>query len=436
MAFPPVFRIFYSTFFTINYAVLLILIIVTPVDTIHQALQNHQLYNVFVIAATYFVTLVLAILIYASRLYTTRTVLAGIPKTYIPVEKGDVSRSVRWMIVESLNRNAVIAWEAKPRVSPSADKQEDWDDEDAEPEANEKPRPLHGLMLQKQKTIEKHPMDVSIPSHQHIWNEIAHDGWAPPTSPDIPDLEYMTVIRELPHLIEAKAVSLAPSDPISRTNPPMPDMRAVEILQRSAAMGLLEYIAHLTKLGILPAAAPVSSFVASYEVARFAARPLDERSFRDLTKLFAEILRLMVPMSPELLDSLDEDLESDIDGDVSSTPTNSTPRSRSLASTRSSRSGSQGTIRTARSRHIAPAKRLLTAPSPTRIPPRGRGRDDLTRMPSTRSFPEIGRHYASIQASSSDTSSLSSTSTGSVIRLSQSRSYDELSEARHGSSGV
>src|SRR5271155_5474790 len=98
------FSLFYTSFFTILNIVLFALILITPADAIHQALNNNQLYNVFVIAGCYLLTVVLAILIYGSRLYTNRSVLAAIPKAWIPVEKGDVNEKVRRMIMESLSR--------------------------------------------------------------------------------------------------------------------------------------------------------------------------------------------------------------------------------------------------------------------------------------------------------------------------------------------
>src|ERR1700694_1834863 len=116
MAHPRMFRIYYSTFFTFLSIILLALLLITPADAINQALNNNQLYNVFVIAGGYLLTLVLALIIYASRLYTNRTIIAGIPKAWIPVENGDVRKSVRKMIEESLSRSAVIAWNARPRV--------------------------------------------------------------------------------------------------------------------------------------------------------------------------------------------------------------------------------------------------------------------------------------------------------------------------------
>lgn len=68
------------------------------------------------IGGTYVLTALIAIFIYSSRLYTNRSVLAGVGKAYIPVEDGEVGRNVRKMIVSQLERSAIIAWEARPTL--------------------------------------------------------------------------------------------------------------------------------------------------------------------------------------------------------------------------------------------------------------------------------------------------------------------------------
>ena len=429
MAHPRIFRIYYSTLFTFLSIVLLALLLITPVDAISQALSNNQLYSVFVIAGGYFLTLLLTLIIYASRLYTHRTIIAGIPKTWIPVEKGDVPDSVRKMIVESLSRSAVIAWNARPRVLDHAT----WVAQDAQAQAQAVNANCfqttgttiknHKLLHGKRLTTEKDEQGITMPPHPPVWGEIAHDGWSSPLSPDLPNLQYVTVILELPHLIEAKAVSLAPPDAASTTTPPMPDLRAVQLLQRPAAMGLRDYISHLTSLGILSPSIPVTDFLSAYEAARFSSQPRTEKEFRELMKLFAEILRGMTPLNPTILDSLDA-IESDIDADASSTTTSegltphshsrSRSRSRSLASSQaaSSRSGSEGTIRTAPSRRrtIARSSTLRsepgfsTAPATPKTKKRDRERHVVERSPSLHSFAQTRRPYAVSQASSSGNS--------------------------------
>jgi hypothetical protein len=430
------FRIFYTTFFTILNIVLLALLLITPADAIRQALNNDQLYNVFVIAGCYLLTVLLAILIYASRLYTNKSVLQGIPKTWIPIEKGEVSKSVRKMIVAGLSRNAAIAWDSRPRITSQPRiivNEPDTRDAiaripEAEPEPVEKGKKKERMFLHKHRTdTEKDEQTVAIPPYKPVWGEISHNGWSSPTSPDLPNLQYTTVILELPHLIEARAVSMAPPDPESTSNPPMPDLRAVDVLQRPAAMGLRDYIGHLTSVGVFTS--PTMDFLTAYEQARFSPQPLSEAEFRHLMAQFAELLRNIQPLNPTILASLDIDpSESDIDDDVSST---STPRSRSLTSahTSSSRSGSEGTIRTAPSRRpgtgTSPTKRpeFSTAPA-TPKSKKSQKQRTLSKSPSLNSFAQSRRPYNGSSGDSSE--SLRSSSQGSVIRLSHTNDSGQL----------
>jgi hypothetical protein len=433
MKLHTLFKIFYTSFFIVLNLCLLGLLLVTPGDAIRQALNNKQLYNIFVIGGCYAITVASALLIYAARLYTNRTVLAAIPKTWIPVEKGDVNKKVRRMIVASLNRSAAIAWDSRPRIPTepatvvSEPANRDQLAKPAESQLLEKKK-KGGLRKKARSQLEKDEQTVNIPPHQPVWGDIAHDGWSTPTSPDLPNLQYITVILELPHLIEARAVSLAPPDPESTSEPPMPDIRAVDLLQRPAAMGLRDYIGHLTTVGVITAPSIATDFLTSYEYARFSARPLSETQFRDLMKQFAEVLRKMNPLTPEILASLNIDPpESDIDDDVSSTSTPRTQRSRSLASSRSavSRDSSEGTIRTAPSRNPgingSPKRkeRFSTAPAT----PKSKKRV-VSRSPSVNSFAQSRRPYNGSSGESSE--SLRSTSQSSVIRLSRTNEEGEL----------
>jgi hypothetical protein len=426
MTLHRLFRIFYTTFFIILNAALVVLLAIPPGDAIHQALNNKQLYNVFVIAGCYVVTVAFASFIYASRLLTNRAVLQSIPKTYIPVEKGDVNKNVRKMIVVSLSRSAAIAWGSRPRVPSepativSEPEARDPVARTAESEIGEKEG--NAMVQQAHGLVEKEEPTVTIPPPKPVWGEITHNGWASPTSPDLPNLQYITVILELPHLIEARAVSLAPADPDSTSDPPLPDLRAVDLLQRPAAMGLRDYIGQLTDVGIITSTSTTTEFLASYEYARFSARPLSEPEFRDLMRLFAEVLRSMNPLSADVLASLEIDPgESDIDDNGgSSTSTPVTERSRSIASSRKvgSRSSSEGTIRT------APSRRPGTDSSPSKsrrgfstAPATPSKKRVISRTPSTNSFAQSRRPYNGNSGASSE--SLRSTSQGSVIKLSR-----------------
>jgi hypothetical protein len=425
---PLLFRIFYNFFFAALYLVVIVLLLITPGDTIWQVHNNYNTINqvryYIVIGGCYVATASLAGIIYFSRVYTNKQVLKDIPKTWIPIEKGEVSKKTREMIEAGLRRSAAIAWDSRPRATSQpitiVNEPDTKDDVVEIAEAAPVKAEKHGRSF-----LHRHRMDtekdehvVAIPPPIPVWGEISHNGWSSPTSSDLPNLQYTTVILELPHLIEARAVSMAPHDPESTSNPPMPDLRAVDLLQRPAAMGLRDYIGHLTTIGVFTS--PTASFLAAYEQARFAPQPLSEPEFRNLMALFADLLRSIQPLSPTILASLDiAPPESDIDDDVSST---STPRSRSLASahTPSSRSGSEGTIRT------APSRRVPTAPAT----PRSRKskisqkRPVVSRTPSMNSFAQSRRPYNGSSGGSSE--SLRSESQGSVIRLSNTNESGQL----------
>ncbi|SLM34694.1 hypothetical protein LPUS_03613 [Lasallia pustulata] len=289
-----------------------VLLLITPGDSIFQAYQNRQLYNIFVIAGVNFLTLVLAILLYASPLYTNRSALASIPKVWIPIEKGVVSKGVRRMVIEGLARNARIAYEADLKVDVTA-------------------------LGNRETSATTSPETIQRTQHREVrtWGNISHPGWSSPSSPDLPNLHFEPVILELPHLIEAKAVSLAPphllfepeldpQDPAAN-EVPLPDALAVELLQRPTTMGLRDYITQLTSLGMINPPALGPTFL--YEEARFSGHGLDELAFRFLMHIFAEILRAMKELNPDILADLraEEDAASDLyDGDEASLMTTET----------------------------------------------------------------------------------------------------------------
>jgi hypothetical protein len=421
-------KILYSSFYILLGLCLVGLLVISPADGIRQALRRDQLAFLFVIGGCYCATAVVALFLYSNRIYSRRKAIAEIPKSYIPIEKGDVKKKVRRMIVASLNRSAAIAWDSRPRIpteSPTIVSEPGNRDAIV--------RPTEGGSEKKEGssgTAELEEGTVTIPPPRPVWGDIAHNGWSTPTSPDLPNLQYITVILELPHLIEARAVSLAPPDPESASDPPLPDIRAVDLLQRPAAMGLRDYIVHLTSVGVISSSSVATDFLASYEYARFSARPLSETQFRDLMKQFAEVLRSMSPLTPAILASLDIDPpESDIDDDdVSSTSTPTTARSRSLASSRgaASRDSSEGTIRTAPSQNPGPngspkkkRERFSTAPAT----PKSKKRV-ISRTSSANSFAQSRQPYNGSSGDSSE--NLRSASQSSVIRLSKTNAEGEL----------
>ena len=430
------FSILYKTIFTVLNIVLLGLILITPADAIRQALNNHQLYNVFVIAGTYFLTVLLAIIIYASRLWTSNTVLKAIPKTYIPVEKGDVGEKVRKMIEGSLKRSAAIAWEFRPRADaqPATEAAEEEAREPAVQSAEpEERRKLLGMFRKKLTKQEKEEQAMVMPPFKPTWDSIAHSGWSSPLSPDLPNVQYTSVIQELPHLVEARAVSVAPADPTSSSEPPMPDLRAVDLLTRPLSMGLRDYIEHLVSLEVIASPSTASAFLNAYEYARFSTQPLSEAQFRDLMKLFAELLRSMRALPPAMLISLEHDSDaSDVDDDRNSAVSTSTSASMLSFHSASTHSGSLGTIRTARSRPAGTTSRAsttahrLSQQSGVAAPgtPRSKKRHRLPRSASANSFAQSKRMYEGSASPSSE--SLGSSSQGSVIRLNPSREDGEM----------
>lgn len=309
-------RIVLSTAFTFLLVVLFCLIIISPVDAIYQCYTTRRLINIFFIAGAYIITFLLALLIYASRILTNRSVLSGIPKAWIPVEKEDVSKSVRRLVVEGLARSAIIAYQARPRDTTMAGgtKFEDYDDDDGAATTT-------GGGGEADSTADYRALLVD--RERPPWGHIEHPGWSSPSSQELPNLPYRIVLQELPHLIEAKAVSLAPPDPLLMPHSlgqAVPDTRVVEVLQRPASMGLREYIQHLTSLGLIDPPELAGEFVALYERARFSSRQLYEVEFRGLMHVFAELLRAMKSLSVQMVEEIRDgslrpaDSESFVDG--------------------------------------------------------------------------------------------------------------------------
>ncbi|ESZ97290.1 hypothetical protein SBOR_2318 [Sclerotinia borealis F-4128] len=401
-------KLAYKSSFSILYVVIAGLLFVTPIETFLQARENHQLYNIFVIVSCYAATLFFGVILLATRIWTDRQIIKAIPKTWIPVEKGDVNKKVRKMIVASLARSAAIAWDSRPRI-----------DQHGITIVSTQDPPYSVTIAADNSRFEQekrpHEATIIIPPKEPVWGQISHNGWSSPTSADLPSLQYITVILELPHLIEAKAVSLAPPDPQSTSQPPMPDLRAVDILQRPTAMCLRDYISHLTDFGVTSDPSIATSFLSAYEYARFSSNTISEVEFRDLMKQFAELLRSMEPLSPAIIMSLTiDDQESDIDDDASSSSTPITPQSRSIASSLRSvsiRSGSEGTIRTAPSRRLGTDH---TNSNRSRV-----GTDPVTPRSKKGEFFRSRSQGEGLYSSRSSSSSMRSTSQTSVIKLSR-----------------
>ena len=273
------FRIFYSSSYTGLFFLLLALIVLTPADVIYQAYKAGRIFDIFIVAGAYILTALFCALLYASRLYTNRSVLKDIPKTFMPIEKEDLpGKRVRRLIVDSLARSVVIAYQARPR-----------------PRGPEPDSPSISARI----SVLMRADDEAEHDVEPTWGTVAHPGWSPPFSPDLPDLQYETVIRELTDLIEAKAVSLAPVNPRLTTSvdeTPMPDEDVIEILQRPVEMGMRQYLGQLKSLGVVQDTTLSRDFLALYEQARFGPQPLTEQEFRALMSMFAEVLRTMTSL--------------------------------------------------------------------------------------------------------------------------------------------
>ena len=277
---------------------------------------------------------------------------------------------------KGLARTFSISYESRPR---------DMRNEKAERDV-EKKKPRLGRMVDGRQSLD------TATSIEPSWGIISHPGWSSPSSPDLPNVHYEPVILELSHLIEAKAVSLAPSDPLSSYEPdinlnlnlsqeeaeaPVPDPVAVELLQRPASTGLRDYLSHLASVGMLDLGPLTSDFLFWYERARYSGEELDEGEFRALMGAFAEILRGMRPLDVGIVDEARAEMEEaaissdDGSGDDAGSPdaesvnttetvqrtpqpeTYSASSSSSSYASTGSRSGSQGTIQTAPSRPVA-----------------------------------------------------------------------------------
>ncbi|KAM0248229.1 hypothetical protein ACHAP5_003611 [Fusarium lateritium] len=290
--------IVYRTLYFLLYVCLLGLLIATPADAIHRSFQNKQQYNIWIITSAYVLAIVVVTFVFVTRLWLNKTDLDSIPKGWVPVEKGDLRSTVYKVIGLGLGRSASIAYESRPRLRTD---DAPPDDETVETKVR---LGFDGPGGPAEELV------VVIPSRKPVWGDIEHYGWSSPNTPDLPNLEYTTVFSELPNLIEGKALTLAPPDPTSVTNPPLLDAEAVALLQRTANMSLRDYIVHLADLGVIEMDATTLKFLSHYEYARFSNRPISNAQFKELMHLFAQILRAMEPLDPDVLDADQEDASS------------------------------------------------------------------------------------------------------------------------------
>ena len=256
------FRLFYNTTFTVLVFIEVVLLLISPGDIVYQAYQQNRAWDIIIIAGAYALTLVIALFIIATRLYTTRKELLAIPKSYVPIRDGDLPRSVRKLVKEGLARSVSIAYNAHPRE----------------------------VRQEEIQTLEQENRDMGSLAHMKSWLQIEHPGWSSPCSSDMPNLQYEHVLLEFPNLIEAKAVSLAPPDtnfkPETPEHPEVipPDPLVLSIVQRPASMPIRDYISRLSSLLMLDTAQTTTTtrFIHLYEQSRFSKQPIYEHTFRTI----------------------------------------------------------------------------------------------------------------------------------------------------------
>lgn len=300
----PFFRVFYSLTYTILYLLTIVFLAITPISMIYTTIQQTALQYTVMIGGAYVLTAIVVIFIYSSRLYTNRSVLSAVGKAYIPVEDGEIGKGVRKMIVKQLERSAIVAWESRPRD-------------------------LYGEILLAEQDGLLPPETDSVNRNDYLvgteirvdpvhppWGDVQHLGWSSPSHTvdnKTPNVQFDNVVHELPHLIEARAVSLAPPDPTLTPVPGEPqsaDPVVVDLLKRPASMAMREYLTQLSYLGLVQPAAVGQKFLAQYERARFAGQPISADDFNSLMKTFAELLTGMTTLDDAIVDEIREQTKS------------------------------------------------------------------------------------------------------------------------------
>ena len=293
----PFFRIFYSTTYTLLYSLTLLLLAITPASVIWSAIEASAYQYIFMIGGIYILVALFAIFIYSSRLYTNRTVLAGVGKAYIPIEDGEVGKNVRGMIVGQLERSAIVAWESRPR--------------DLEGEIMQAER--SGLLPEDTLSVDHNDYMVgriiAVDPAAPPWGRVEHRGWTSPSHRDEnqnPNVECGNVIAELPNLIEARAVRLAPADTrmTGMGGQAVADPVVVEMLRRQATMGMRDYLTQLSYLGLINPPDVGHRFLKQYEQARFCGRPTTESEFKDLMSTFSELISDMTELNPAIVEQI------------------------------------------------------------------------------------------------------------------------------------
>jgi hypothetical protein len=296
------FKIFYSSSFTFVFLLLIAFCGVAPADKLYESWSRRRIVDIIIIAAAWVLTALIAAFLYCTRLYTTRSILRDIPKTFLPIEREDLpGRNTYRLIQETYARTAVIAYQAKPRGRRIEKEVEG---------AGERMLALSGQMK-----VHHHHHELTKEEEALLkpkWGEIKHPGWQSPASEEMPGLEYAQVADELVDLIEAKAVSLAPGVEVE-DGTVSPDEMWVDVMTRPEGVGMRTYLSRLAELAVLPDDELVEDFLLMYEHSRYSGKPMTETDFQTMMRLFAEILRGMRKPSMDDLVDLESDLDDDDD---------------------------------------------------------------------------------------------------------------------------
>jgi len=229
------FHLFYSTTFTLLSLILVALVLVPLGDAIAQS-RNYarptRLANVFVLSGCYLATAVIAVVLYTSRMYAFRRLLADIPKATPPVGRRDLPKRIHAAVTRGISRSAGIALRARPCVG------------DAE-------------------------------GGEKVWGVVNHPGWAPPGG-ELKGVEYRALVTELPALLEREAVEMV-----------VRGMGTVDpgVVARPPSVTLRAWLENMVAMDFAPRDES-EVFVALYERARFRIRGkgIEEGEFRALMK--------------------------------------------------------------------------------------------------------------------------------------------------------
>ncbi|KAK8087471.1 hypothetical protein PG994_002445 [Apiospora phragmitis] len=328
------FRIFYNSLYFLFQLILLALLLAVPGDIIRQAyLFTFQYSNIIIISGVYLVSVIIVLFVYFLRAVHHADRPGRHPAEHHPHRQGRCQEAgatddCEGPREERRHRLGGATESYRPQRRTTRSRHRGGGGQRVRAAAKREGRrevaPIAVFLAHAQEVADGREQDGHRAARRKpVWGEIEHNGWGSPNSPDLPNLQYSTVLSELPHLIEAKAVSQAPADRYAAPDQPAFDPGAVAMLQRAVHMGLRDYVLHLTSLGVIPSTQTVSDFLDAYERGRFSPRPMSNAAFRNLMHLFAEVLRTMQPLAPSALNSAMSNDDDDRNGDMNSMYTDS-----------------------------------------------------------------------------------------------------------------